>query len=434
MVFIYFLKLFCLTLIKLLDYYPCKEYKIIVNHLLGKSFKFPEKKTNNRFIVITYFYRFFKTEVLDFKKSFKKSNIIFDSSPKSKEIRLKYLKYYSKIRHFDFISYDELLYFKSHYFKIFYIIISIPFVLFCFVLCQFLKNRSSLALYIEYPLVLFNFFNVIKKYENLNLYYFSIFERESNFFAYYMIKKGLNVIKIPSEVPISYWNTNILTNDLIICNYYQYEELIEYSNTTKYKKTIFWGPENSFQYNDLYKHNSSTKKNTIGFYSTGSWIRQKVGHIDQGIDFVSHETKVLSFLKEYIQNNNGIRLIIFLHPKEKSDIYKNEVIDYYKFLLGNKINYQISQINISSSKCFSKVDLGIAFSSTIMHERLFCGFKSIFFTRNKFFPIKNTTLYNISADKKSSFINLIDSSLAINTYEFFEKYNLFDYSHREINK
>ena len=108
-------------------------------------------------------------------------------------------------------------------------------------------------------------------------------------------------------------------------------------------------------------------------------------------------------------------------------------LDYYKNFFGNNSKFQIIDTNINASVSFNLVDLGISFSSTIMHERLFCGFKSIFFTRNKFFPLKNSRLYQISSIEKSRFINLLESSLKINTYEFFKKNDLFDYCYRKLN-
>lgn len=428
-----FLNILILCFFNFFNFYPSKTIKIISKHLFGKSFKFPEKITNNTFIVITYYYRFLKTKVFDFQKEINQHNIIFDSSTDSKVVRLKYLKYYTENEDFNFISFQDLLYFKSYSFKIFYILISSPFVLFFFVASHFSSYKSSLALFVEYPLVLFNFFRLFKKRINPQVYYFSIYQRESNFFAHHMQKRGLNVVKIPSEVPISYWNSNILCDELIICNYYQYQELIHFQDSVKYNKTTFWGPENSFSYRDLYSSKAELTKNSIGYYSTGSWVRKKMGHIDQGIDFEHHEKKILIYLKEFLENNKQISLYIFLHPKEKSKDFYDHTVDFYTRFLGSGINFKIVDKTINASHSFNMVDLGIAFSSTIMHERLFCGFKSIFFTRNNFFPLESSKLYPISSNEKSSFINLLESSLKINTYEFFKKNDLLDYCYRKLN-
>ena len=428
-----FFKISSLCFFSFFNFHPSKTIKIITKHLFGKSFKFPEKNNNNRFLVIRYFLKFLKLKVVDSQRIIISKDVVFDNSENSKEVRLKYLKYYSNTEDFDFISYEELLYFNSYFFKVVYLIISIPFILFFFVFSQFSPNKSSFALFIEYPLVLYNFFNSVKKKIISNLYYFSIYERESNLFAFYMQKKNLNVIKIPSEVPISYWNNNILCNELIICNHYQYHELSHFKDSIIFSKTTFWGPENSYSYRELYLSKFKVKKNSIGYYSTGSWVRKKMGHIDQGIDFELHESKLLTYMKEFLELNQQITFYIFLHPKEKNKEFYHQVVDYYKNFFGNNSKFQIIDININASLSFNLVDLGISFSSTIMHERLFCGFKSIFFTRNKFFPLKNSRLYQISSIEKSRFINLLESSLKINTYEFFKKNDLLDYCYRKLN-
>ena len=312
----YYTKLITFLFYKTTNYYPNNIYKIIVDHTFGKSFKFPENITNNRLIVIRYFFKIL-TYNIDESTNFNDfENLIFDSQKSSKYLRIDYLIHYTKIKDFDFISYNELLIFKTNFHKIFYFFYSLPFVLLLTIVSQFYQNRSSFALLIEYPVVLNNLFSILNKNSNISsIYYFSIVERESNIFAYFLQEKKVKVIKIASDTPIVFWNKNILSNDLLICNKYQFEEINFFKSSIHIDNIKFFGPELSLNYNHLYNINTKTINNTIGFYSTASWVREREGHIDQGIDFLKYEIKVLECIKKFLLKNNEIKLFIFLHPK-----------------------------------------------------------------------------------------------------------------------
>ena len=435
MVASYYTKVLVFLICKLTNYYPSKIIKIIVNHTFGKSFKFPEKFTNNRLIVIRYFLKTLRYNIsnsLDFNNF---ENLIFDAQISSKNLRIEYLRHYTKIKDFDFISYNELLFFKSNFHKIFYFFYSLPFVLLLTIISQFYQNRSSFALLIEYPLVLNNLFTIFKLKNNISsVYYFSIVERESNIFAYFFQKRNIKVVKITSDTPLVFWNQNILSNELLLCNKYQFEEVKFYKSSIIVDNIRLVGPELSLNYNQLYDVNTKTVNHTIGFYSTASWVRNQEGQINQGIDFLKYERKVLVCLKNYLLKNKHIKLFIFLHPKENTKKFFKLSINYYKDFFSGEIPYEIFNNSKSSSQLFDTVDLGVAFNSTILHERLYCGFKTLFYPNNTFFPIKNSTLSTICAKNDDDFENLITKAMDSNTFDFFNNNNLVSYSKRVLKQ
>ena len=416
-----------MILIKLLGLNLSKKYNIITNHLLGKTFKFQEKYVKDRLVVLKYFHTLFALKIINKNKKIECNHVIFDSQKKSKTIRENYLKLYSKIKQFEFISYEELLFFPTLIHKFLYVLFSTPFLIFYFVVSQFFENKSSFALLIEYPLVLNNLINKMKGNHKKEIFYFSIFERESNFFAHQLMKSKHKIYKILSDTPIAIWNKNILTNQIIVCNKYQQFEIDLFSDTIIFEGLKFWGPELSFRYIKTYNKSILTPKNTIGFYSTASWIRSQDDEINQGIDFFEMEKKVLLCLRKLL-NNKDYKLTIFLHPKE----IRAKTIDlinlHYHKLLGENANFKISANNLPSDQLFHLVDLGVAFNSTIIHERIFCGFKSIFFPNNPDFPIKESPLYNICAKNEEDFLKLIKVNLKISRRDFFIENKLTDFS------
>ena len=181
----------------------------------------------------------------------------------------------------------------------------------------------------------------------------------------------------------------------------------------------------------MYNENSVTPLNTIGFYSSGFWVRDKNNAISHDINSVKNERKILEILKEVFIENN-IKLFIFIHPKEKKfDVkYLN---NHYSKILGNKINFDICNYNEDSSKLFNKIDLGVSFNSSVIHERIYCGFKSLLFEHSSDFPVKNSSFSYICSKSTQELKYLIKSSLKVTTYYFFKKFNLDSYSFRKIN-
>ena len=67
------------------------------------------------------------------------------------------------------------------------------------------------------PLVISNLIFLINKSNYLKMYYFSIYERESNFFSRVIMKaENVEVIKISSDTPLIYWNKFIFCALIII--------------------------------------------------------------------------------------------------------------------------------------------------------------------------------------------------------------------------
>ena len=137
-------------------------------------------------------------------------------------------------------------------------------------------------------------------------------------------------------------------------------------------------------------------------------------------------------IKKFLLKNNEIKLLIFLHPKEKTQKYFKLSLNYYKDILDNTISYEVVNSTKSSSQLFHTVDLGVAFNTTILHERLYCGFKTLFYPNNPYFPIKNSLLSDICANNENDFENLIKEAMGSSTSDFFKDNNLISYSNRPL--
>ena len=430
----FFLSLIFFIILKPFKLYPSNSYRIVIEHLFGKSFKFTEKSTYDRLIVIKYYFKVLAYKIRPLNKLNDNEILIFDNSSKSKKIRIEFLSYYLKNKNFNFISYCDLCCFESRLEKVIFIAISLPFVLIFFVLSQFFKYKSSLALFVEYSLVISKLLKTLNEnYQLKKIYYFSIYERESNFFSKEIINRtGIEVVKIASDTPLVFWNKFILCDKLLLCNSYQYDELKSNQICAQISDIEIFGPERSFSYRNLYDQDSSTPSNTIGFYSTASWVRDANDAIFQDVDFTKLELNVLKVLKQVVLENKENQLFILLHPKEKK--YSIEDLrTHYSNILGSDIVFEFLNYNKPTAQLFDKIDLGISFNSSVIHERLYCGFKSLLFPNNPNFPLINSPLSNICASSTLELKKLIDESLKITTFDFFKKFGLQIYSFRKIN-
>ena len=282
-------------------------------------------------------------------------------------------------------------------------------------------------MFFEFSIVLSNLISRIKKNGVDKVYYFSIYNPESNLFAYFLQKYNVDVHKIASDTPLSFWNKNILTNNLILCNYHQFEEIENNNFSLIYDKVLFWGPENIFNFKNSYFKKDTDLVN-IAFYSTASWLRNKQGNISKSAEFFEEENQLVNYLSSYVAKNRGVKLYILLHPKEKL-IDQTYITEHYENLFDAEIDYEIVNSNTFSYHEFYRFNLGIAYHSSVMHERIFCGFKSLFFSTMSIFPLENTVLSRITAKNKTQLFRLIDENLELKTNLFFKKYNLERFTH-----
>ncbi|WP_157454267.1 hypothetical protein [Crocinitomix catalasitica] len=405
-----------------------KTNQIILNHTFGKSFRFGKQDTSKILLPLIYFYGLLKKPIIN-QKTISGKHLIFDINVNAKETRIAYLNYYNGTKGYEFIVLDDFIGFTSNKQKIWFTLFNLPLVGLSFLTSLFYKDKSSFALLIQHKLQWKNLMEALKNNVNTEIYYYCIYDNSSNYLADKLLKLEHKIIKITSLAPISMWNSNILTDTLVVNTAYQLDEAEHFANTIQANNIIQWGPERSHEYIDLYEDKDlSIGKNKIGFYSTGGWIRAKQDHMDQGLNIIDNENTVLRLLQKVVDQNKTFKLTIFLHPKEKK-LGLDQVREHYNLIL-NSHNFKINDTKLASSHCFQDVDLAVAFHSSIIYERLFMGFKTILYPvgMDKFnFPIKNSSIKNICAETENELEQMI--ILAMNQCDnlFFEKNNLKQY-------
>lgn len=407
--------------------------KISAQSLLSTTFRIPERDRYSAVKAILYLIKtIIKSPVKKLPGEFPKE-LIFDVSESDTVLRTEYVKYFTGVSQVGIAGYINLISYPSFAKKIGWGLlfsVTLPIILPVIVFSS-KQKRAGISLIIEEIIVLSNLLSICLHNKVKTIYHFSIYEVYSNAFAQKLMQWGVEVIKIPSEVPLTIWNKKIVASVLVICNAYQYEEIETYKKNMIFERTEFWGPELILNVKEYYKNqkNQDTRKPefAIGFYSTGGWLRNLLGHIDQGLGIEEKEKKVQSALKNYAKKGN-IKLGIFLHPREKKEEYLEKTKAHYKEIFEG-VDYSFMPFDIPNNKLFDKVDLAVAFSTTIMFERLYCGFKCMFVPFGmEGFPLVSSPLKNVCVDSEAEFESKLDSLSKLTVGEYFEKNHLEVYS------
>ncbi|MDP2175518.1 MAG: hypothetical protein Q8K70_06355 [Bacteroidota bacterium] len=249
-------------------------------------------------------------------------------------------------------------------------------------------------------------------------------------------KNHIYVSKIPSEVPLAFFNKNILTDKLIICFPYQLEELEEFKKTMKVKETELWGPEryhenkSNYSKEDIEKHH--ILKN-ICYYSSANWYRKIKGNIDLGKFEKENEDLIIKTLITWVKQNPSYSLTIYLHPLERNHKIFKMVQDHY-------INYHYSDLIIwnkdeASNQSFHLNNIGIGLYSTILFERIFMGFKTLIVPlgfENEF-PLSNSNIVNICANSAKQLFSKMDSNINLSANEYYKLNLINNYKNELVN-
>jgi hypothetical protein len=273
--------------------------------------------------------------------------------------------------------------------------------------------------------------HTVKKYGITHLYDFSPFLIDSNW-SYILLKaRGVNYTKIPSPGPLYTHNADLLADCLILSSGYHLEEIHHLTGiqATRYEYGL---PESGYTYISNYVPVfPETRKKTLGFYSHGTWLRRKLGQAEDGLYVDQAEFQLLSDLSKFLRENPDFQLTVFLHPKERKAAYMADTQNFYnQFLEG--LNYRFSEDAGGAVHQFHLVDIGVIALSTILFERLFCGYKTIIGSYGiTNFPLPQSALEQITFDNFNQLKHLIFKMSEQSEQEFFDQAGMkkyrFDY-------
>jgi hypothetical protein len=244
--------------------------------------------------------------------------------------------------------------------------------------CLFIrKERANRALHIAHlaeATALRSFFSTHKPKA---IFDFAPYHIDSNWL--YLLNRPFteDYVKLPSPGPLRTHNAITLCDTLVVSSGYHIDELPSLPYI-KAKKHVKWLVENAFNYIERYAACTLPEPEPmrIGYYSHGSWIRKAHGHRDDGLNIYEAERQLLQDLGAFLEKHPQFTLTIFAHPREKHPDYVVQSEAFYKDLLGKSV-FRFSEPGLRTAHAFEQVDIAVAAFSTIVYERLFCGYKML---------------------------------------------------------
>lgn len=423
LVYFYFVRAF---LTHVLGGNPKTKFAWASKNLFRTTFRIPESERKNSLLVLTQYIRFlkicFQPTVSNKETATYNTNgavYVYDVFSQGIEGRVAFCNYFANEKMDGAIFKTNLGFSNSIGMSVLMILSSSIILPFVFIASLFFKDKAPYATLWKELIENYQLIRTVNNLKVKTIYYFCIFEKDANLAALLLNRNGIQVNKIPSEVPIALWNKVIIADKLCVCNGYQFDELENYKSSIFVGKTEFWGPELILENIEKYNKPLVGKKETIGFYSTGAWVRKREDHIDQGVDMEANEEILKLAIKEYCLLHPTIELLIYLHPRERWDKYYQEAIEKYSKIFEG-ITYSIVDKQMKSTSSFELVNLGIAFQSTLVYERLYCGFKTLLMPLSfKDFPVKNSPMKNICAFSKEELFEKITQNFKSTNKEFF---------------
>ena len=360
---------------------------------------------------------------------FKSDLLIYDSRYEYQN-RKRYLSYL-KVPPFIYLSRNHVHFLPSSLLKLsisFQLLLLFPVL---FVVALFKKNRGNLAL-LSCELVETSYLlhHVRQMPAVKRVMLFSAYEKDCNFVSDLLIREyGLQVQVVPSQTPIkNYYKKGICTTFTLTAPYHK-NEFEQLKQDWIYKDSVFWPP---FGYEEVIPRIATYKtspRNTIGFFSSGSWLRDKLGYPTGGFNEREAEYLLVNSLVNYFRAYPDKKLIIFLHPLEKRTKENLEQsLEYYKNLFGNEVEFAPSDSNSVAS--FDLVDLGVAGYSSTVFQRLFAGRKTLlapFSMPPDYYSDPN--LEAISIRSEEQFNSLMTAVLDMSAPAFFAGFQLEPYTY-----
>lgn len=403
----------------------------VKTHFGHQTFRFPKSATKDWLISVKIYKSIFLSQFTSQKCILNQSNdlvAIFDTNLSSVEKRTKYINRLSGENTKLIVGRSELLNPPSVFIAcviVLFLIISFPLV-FLISVCS--SNKLRYPFHKLNSIEALNILYLLRKHNIKKLHYFCIYENDANLMAYALMKCGSVVNKIPSEVPLSFWNKTIVADSLSLCFRYQKDEYDLYKNTMYVKELNNWVPENTFDLESFYTgKNFSVKKGTIGFYSSGMWLREKQGRIDVYDNAYTNEKALFNFLLSFVKENPKYRLVVFLHPIEKKNMESTN-----KYYSGFSESIELANLDTPNAHQFYNAEVGVTLFSTLSYERLFWGFKTIIYPLGyEGFPIKNSNFNNVCAKSEEELKIKLNSALEVSDEKFYEVNGLKDYCYSD---
>ncbi len=255
---------------------------------------------------------------------------------------------------------------------------------------------------------------------------FRIYDDRIAFVAAYLKEHKITVNLVALTTPLTPDREYLIGSSLKLGNPYQRDEFIQYKKLGSCTNYEMWSPGEIHLLAPYYRSKEASDHiNTIGLYTQGYWLRTRLGTIEQnlGQTFTHLEQELLEALLIYIQSSPHKRLKIYPHPMERRHFAKTGEHNFDTL-------HQYKQVDIDFSGersifSFDQIGLGITTMSTIGFDRIYMGYRTLFYL-SKDIPLFNLEIkspYNaLFMTDKEELHEKIKEVSAISNKEFMQHF------------
>lgn len=311
--------------------------------------------------------------------------------------------------------------------------VMLPFMIKQSVRSLFSKRRINLALSIH------ELFEIayLKYYVRVNgirhIFDWIPYEKDSNFLSLQLMSAGVEVTKIPSPGPLATHNRIMIGTEVIFSTPYHFEELKRFGDTIRAKRFAKWPPQGAEANIRQYLDHPLPKPKSLGFYSHGSWVRKAEKHAQHGRAVDVAEERILALLGRFTSEFPQYQLTIFPHPRERKHSAEG-MIQFYRETIGHD-RFIISDPSNGTAASFHLVDIAIGAFSSILYERMYCGYKTLIGNIGFHdFPMNGSTLNNIAFVTYEDMKELIQKFSQESDDWFFQNTGLNEYRYSKFQK
>ncbi len=303
--------------------------------------------------------------------------IFYDSDLQTSAGRIAYLKYHLSGKEFTGVSYRSRIAAMPNLSEIVLLATRLGVVL-----LQSLLKPSELGVnYIRILRTCLLVHSYVAHCPSPAVYLFRIYRTEMPFVAAYLRERGVWVHLIPSTSPLTPNNKYLVGDSLKICNPYQLDEFVRYRDSGTCKHYELWSPEEIHLLAPHYATRTIQEHcETIGLYTQGFWLRTRLGTVGRqmGEELARQEEDLIQVMLTYVQQRPDVKLIVFPHPMERRHYTKTGEYPFDSLLEHPQTEVDFSGGN--SIYQFDRVGLGVTTTSTVGFDRVYLGFRTLFYT------------------------------------------------------
>ena len=244
------------------------------------------------------------------------------------------------------------------------------------------------------------------------VYLFHIYRIETPFVSAFLKERGVRVHLVSSSAPLSAHNRILIGDSLKVCHPYQVDEFEHYRRLGECESCELWSPETFYELEPRYRGRVSDEHyDIVGVYTQGFFLREMLGRLHQEFaeGAVRREAKLLEMVTSYARFHPDVRFVIFPHPLERRHFAQTGEYHFSQTLELSNVQLDISSAH-SSTLQFDTVGLGVTLLSSIGFERIYLGFRTIFYAADLEYInwAIDSPYHNIFYTEQDSFVKAID--------------------------